>query len=348
MASKPARRIPYKDVLTPALHHRFLTVGLIAIAIAYIEAVSLSNWDSCESWLSSCVSASAELTDASAVLWSWFPIGPTGIRAFFLVVAGVLVLVLRIHQNHVGLRTSDSAFQILLNHFLRFQTVETIATYILSAALFSQVYLWCVPEKRSMGWITYHTGDRARLNERAVFFTAHFLLLGFFHGLAHLYTDADCMLLGYVKPNDKVGKSGADIPRRFRDILPTICIDTMNRCLVCIILGFLFYTLLLRAAFWRLSLFFLRPLFYNLPKTNMMPTTWTFLSFWMFLRCLIASLMLVFMWTATNTAFTVFLVDQPLKDGKPLTTEVKDANGCLLNGLKSKKQKIQVRPIPKG
>lgn len=59
-------------------------------------------------------------------------------------------------------------------------------------------------------------------------------------------------------------------------------------------------------------------------------------------RCWVASLFLLFVWTVANVAFTIFLVKEPLKNGKPLTSESKDPNGSLLNGLKSKKLRIKV------
>jgi nucleoporin NDC1 len=63
---------------------------------------------------------------------------------------------------------------------------------------------------------------------------------------------------------------------------------------------------------------------------------------WLMLRCILASFMLLFAWMAGNTAFSIFLVKEPLKNGRPLTSESKDPNGSLLNGLKSKKLSIKV------
>ncbi len=50
------------------------------------------------------------------------------------------------------------------------------------------------------------------------------------------------------------------------------------------------------------------------------------------------------MWMLGNSAFSIFLVKEPLKNGKPLTSEAKDQNGSLLNGLKSKKPVIKALP----
>ena len=42
----PVRRAPYKDFLQPALHRRFTSTATILLAIAFVEAVVLSSWDS--------------------------------------------------------------------------------------------------------------------------------------------------------------------------------------------------------------------------------------------------------------------------------------------------------------
>lgn len=42
------RKAPYKDFLQPALQRRFLSTALVALAVAYFEAVLLSPWNSCQ------------------------------------------------------------------------------------------------------------------------------------------------------------------------------------------------------------------------------------------------------------------------------------------------------------
>ncbi len=42
------RRAPYKDFLQPALHRRFSSAALIVLGVAYVEALLLSSWSSCE------------------------------------------------------------------------------------------------------------------------------------------------------------------------------------------------------------------------------------------------------------------------------------------------------------
>ena len=48
------------------------------------------------------------------------------------------------------------------------------------------------------------------------------------------------------------------------------------------------------------------------------------------------------LWDTCNTAFTLNMGEEPLKYDKPLTNDSQDPNGSLLNGLKSKKEIVQV------
>ncbi len=49
------------------------------------------------------------------------------------------------------------------------------------------------------------------------------------------------------------------------------------------------------------------------------------------------------MWEFANAAFGVFVSQEPLKKGRPLTDDTKDSNGSLLAGLKAKKNFPRVR-----
>ncbi|KAJ4307213.1 Nuclear pore complex subunit [Collariella sp. IMI 366227] len=158
MAAATVRRSPYKDFLQPALQRRFATASLFVLAIAYAQALLLANW--------------------SSLLWSWFPLGPTGIRAVFFFFCAISIIILRIAQYHPGLRTSDSGVHTLFAYAPKFQTLETLFTYVTSAYFFSQIYLWSLPEDTGLSWITYYTVDRARLNEKPIFLTTHLVLLG--------------------------------------------------------------------------------------------------------------------------------------------------------------------------
>ncbi|EAA34381.1 hypothetical protein GE21DRAFT_3113 [Neurospora crassa] len=318
MASASVRRPPYKDFLQPALHRRFSTTALILLVIAYVYAIGLARWNS--------------------FLWSWFPIGPTGFRAAFFWFSGSLILILRIAQYHPGYRTSDSAFDTFLKHWRNFSTLETILTYAFSAWLFAQVYLLSQPKDSGLEWVTYLSYDRQRLNEKAVFITTHLVMLGVYQAIRHLYLDIDRLLLGVAKPSEKaVRNNNSDVGtlmKKFWGEMPSIFLQSLNQTLASLILTLVTYPFL-RKVVWRLSLFFFRP-FFNLPKTNYVPYSWP-VSFKSATSIILASTMLLIVWIAGNTAFTMFMVKEPTKDQRPFTSGSKDPNGSLLNGLGHRK-----------
>ncbi|KAK0674736.1 putative nuclear envelope protein ndc1 [Cercophora samala] len=324
------RVLPYKDFLQPALQRRFATSGLVILVIAYLEALLLGSWDS--------------------FLWAWFPLGPAGIRTFFFFLCGVLIIILRIAQHHPGVRTTSSPFATFLDSLRSFNTLETIITYAFSAWAFSQVYLWCVPEDAGLEYISYYHADRARLNEKTVFLTTHCVLVGVWHGIRHLFADVDRLQYGIAKPPnpdpteaDKNaiaddGDSNTQL-QKLAQKLPEIVVFTLTQALTSTTATMIAYSLFLRGFVWRFTMSLFRPV-YNLPKTNMTPMALPF-SFPIILRCLWTSVLLTFVWTLGNEAFSLFMVKNPLKNNKPLTSESKDPNGSLLNGLKAKKLSIQ-------
>lgn len=297
-------------------------------------------WVTMEAWIP-LLGIDAQTTNHDAlplVLWSWFPIGPTGIRAAFLWFSGSLILILRIAQYHPGYRTSDSAYDTFLKHYRNFSTLETIVTYAFSAWLFAQVYIFSKPQDSGLEWVTYLSYDRQRLNEKAVAFTTHFAILGAYQAIRHLYVDTDRLFLGVAKPSEAGVQNNTDVGtlmKKFQGELPKICGEALNQTVASAILTLAIYPFFLRKPVWRLSLFFFRP-FFNLPKTNYVPYSWP-ISFSSFFSMVLASFMLLLVWIAGNTAFTMFMVKEPTKDQRPFTTGSKDPNGSLLNGLKHKK-----------
>ncbi|KAK4202559.1 putative nuclear envelope protein ndc1 [Triangularia verruculosa] len=317
------RVLPYKDFLQPALQRRFATSGLVILVIAYLEALILSSWES--------------------FLWAWFPIGPAGFRTFCFFVCGVLIIVLRIAQHHPGARTTSSPLATFLDSLRSFNTLETILTYAISAWGFSQVYLWCMSEDAGLEYISYYHADRARLNEKTVFLTTHCVLVGVWYGAKHLFQDVDRLKYGIAKPqsadgNDDDKDSNTQL-QRLAQQLPEIVVETLTQALTSTTFSMVAYALFLRGFVWRFTMSLFRPV-YNLPRTNMTPHTLPF-SLPIILRCLWTSVLLTFVWTLGNQAFSLFMVKNPLKNNKPLTSESKDPNGSLLNGLKAKKLSIQ-------
>ncbi|KZL77477.1 nuclear envelope protein (nucleoporin protein Ndc1-Nup) [Colletotrichum tofieldiae] len=321
MAPATVRRAPYKDFLQPALQRRFSSTATILLGLSYVQAVLLSGW--------------------SSYFWSWFPIGPAGFRTIFLFTCGLSILVLRIAQYHVGVRASNSTFHAFTKFFFSIHTLEAFLFYSFSSALFSHVYLWALPESANLGWVTYYSGgERARVNERTLCFFCYMAISAVVQAIFHFYHDNDKLIIDVSRSEGgEVKVSGDASLNKVLGEVPAILIQSSVRCLSVAPVAGVVHMMFLRSFIWGWALFFLRP-FYNIPRTNMLPPTQPW-DLPLLFRCAVAGFLINVVWKTANHAFSTFMVKPPLKNGKPLTSESKDPNGSLLNGLKSKKDPVR-------
>ncbi|KAK8108286.1 uncharacterized protein PG998_010299 [Apiospora kogelbergensis] len=305
MPAPVSRRAPYKDFLQPCLQRRFASTLLVVLAISYAESLTLSSWTS--------------------VIWSWFPLGIAGLRTLAIFGSALFIVILRIAHPHIGLRTSHSGFHTFRQYALTLETCENILTYAISAFCFSQIYLYSVGEHAGLQWITYHSG-RARLNERALFYTVSLTLLGVFEGVMHSALDYDKLLLGSVKAKTEEEENGTAKPASKEDpfeklvkVAPRLVMRAATNSIgVCLVNYLTLYSLFFRRTAWC--------------------GPW---SVWMLFRSVLAGFLLCLLWNFGNATLTLRLSKEPLKNGQPLTAESKDPNGSLLNGLKAKKPRNQ-------
>ncbi|TEA20112.1 Nucleoporin NDC1 [Colletotrichum sidae] len=323
MAPATVRRAPYKDFLQPALQRRFSSTATILLALSYLQAIFLSGW--------------------SSYFWTWFPIGPAGIRTLVIFFCGLLIIILRISQYHVGARASNSPFDAFAKFFFSVPTIEACIIYGVTSTIFANVYLWALPQSANLGVVTYYSGDRARVNERTLFYFSYMGVSAVVQALFHFFQDDDKIIIDAARPKDGEAKSSASSSATLKNVfneMPTILIQAGQRSFANIFVTFAVYFIVLRPWIWGWALFFLRP-FYSLPKTNMLPPSHP-ADYRLLFRCFIAGVLMTTVWKTANHAFSAFMVKEPLKNGKPLTSESKDPNGSLLNGLKSKKPQIRV------
>lgn len=259
-----------------------------------------------------------------------------GIRTLFIFTCGLAILVLRIANYHVGLRTTGPGFQTVTKTLAQLRTYETFFWYGFSSLLFCNIFLWSAPAHANLTWVTYFTGGRARLNERPLFFMSYMVSCAITQTLNHYRNDTDRLVLGLTKRQGE----GSDSIKTVVGNLPAVAGSAGTGALCALPITLVLYYAILRSFIWGWALMFLR-VFYNLPKTNMLPPSWPS-DIWLLFRCLQAGAMVFFLWNVGNSAFSTFMVKEPLKNGNPLTSESKDANGSILNGLKSKKLSIKV------
>lgn len=342
MAAAAVRRAPYKDTLQPALHRRFSSTATLLLGVAYLEALALASWSSCEAHHR--IPCYEGRSNSLLVLWSWFPLGPAGIRTAFIFLCGLAILILRIAHYHVGVKTQSGA-QTLKASLLSFQTYETLFWYSISSFLFLPVYLSSLNDSSGLRWVTYFSGDRARLNERPIFLACYLGTCAVMQTIVHYQFDLDRLV--FIKPvaekEEVKAKTGGFLTgssQRIVQQFPTVFAGCIKQATSSLILAMVLYYVLLRSLTWSWALMLFRP-FYNLPRTNIAPSSWP-TDLFLMIRCVYAGALLNAVWAAGNTAFSIFMAKAPLKAGKPFSAESKDPNGSLLNGMKSKKPSVQV------
>ncbi|MBE3043976.1 hypothetical protein IMZ48_15680 [Candidatus Bathyarchaeota archaeon] len=274
--------------------------------------------------------------------WAWFPFGPVLFRTLLLTAGGFVILILRVAQYHVGVRTSNSAFHNVLHSLIQAQTYWTLLWYAVSAVTLCLPLLSSYSADSDFHWIVYRNGDRARLNEKPLFFTTYILSCAVVQALGHVFTDVDKVLLREAPK--EVDSNGQEIPLgpvgQIFGKLSGILASSIKSAVLMLCIHMSVYFIFIRRAAWGWTLVFLRP-FYNLPKSNILPPT-SPSTFHTLKTCVVAGVLVFFLWKTANMAFSTFMARKPLKSGKPLTVESKDPNGSLIDGLKSKKQYIRV------
>ena len=151
---------PYRRILTSALHRRFVHASALSLLVCYIVAFLIGEKSSCkllsDSRKDSCQSAFElnrwPLGLNPLVLWSWFPIGPCGIRSILLFISCLVVFVLRVGQMHIGARTSSSPVTTI-KYLFPIHVAQTFVWYIFSAWWFSEVYKWSCPVSAQLEWV---------------------------------------------------------------------------------------------------------------------------------------------------------------------------------------------------
>lgn len=123
---------PYRDFLTPSLHRRFTSAALVGLAACWLISISMAS---------------------PSLFWSWFPLGPAGIRTLFLFVSSLSIFVLRVAQLHFGPRTSISTFESFWNYLVSKNTILTCFWYTLSAFLYAELYIFSTAKDANLASI---------------------------------------------------------------------------------------------------------------------------------------------------------------------------------------------------
>ncbi|KAL5050328.1 hypothetical protein BDW71DRAFT_173620 [Aspergillus fruticulosus] len=322
MAAKPR---PYRRILTSALHRRFVHASALSLLVCYAISVLIG--------------------DNSSLFWALFPLGSCGIRTVLLFISPLAIFVLRVGQMHIGSRTTGSSINTF-QYLFPLHVVQTFGWYIFSAWWFSELYKWSSPINAHLEWVKRGSPhERATLNERPIYIYTYHLLLAAAQSLAHLYNDYDRVPIAITnQPAD-----GADqkthptqpISKRLQKGLQQVVRDGLLRSTVVAAVCPVLYVFFLRRRAWSFTMS-LAKLFWDFPRSAADPPSLILpVKPLLIVRTMFSGALLVICWQTTNLFFSIFLSQEPLKRGRPLTSEAKDPNGSLLNGLKAKKETVR-------
>ncbi|MCJ1401728.1 hypothetical protein MMC11_004945 [Xylographa trunciseda] len=202
--------------------------------------------------------------------------------------------------------------------------------------------MWSVPASADLSWVAEGKSyERQRLNERPIYLRSVFYMLATTQAIIHLYYDYDRVVLpiGPPGPVELPVSASNDTKTPLNQLKVTARARTISittRAVATGLLGPVFYALCIRWIAWPWTVRVAR-LMWNIQRDSVPPRFPPY-HIGLILRSITAGLMLLCIWEFSNAAFSAYVAQQPLKNGYPLTTDSRDPNGSLLNGLKSKKE----------
>ena len=279
------------------------------------------------------------------VFWSWFPFGRAAIRTGLLFIPAFMIFILRVAQLHVGIRTSFSPWQTFKAYAARFETIQTTGWYLLSAYLYSEIYIWSQSKGADMNRIKMMPKrDIPVLNERPIYLTCYLFFLALVQSLVHLYSDYDRidMPSKKTKPTSEGQPAQNIVPPsiQMQSKFPRLLARSAIRAGVMALASPFIYSFTVRNFAWSFTRFFAK-VFWNLPKSGALPAIGPF--HWSVLtRTFSSGVLLIMLWEVANALFSAYVAQEPLKNERPITHESKDPNGSLLTGLKGIKLQTRV------
>jgi nucleoporin NDC1 len=197
--------------------------------------------------------------------------------------------------------------------------------------------------------IVYRSWDRPRLNERPIYLTSTLLTFAIVQSFIHLFYDYDRVSFPVTKtvPQPSGGQSAqATVPPlvQLKAGMPQIVSRALQRAILTATASPLVYAIFFRRTAWSWTYFFAKAV-WKLPKASTLSTIPP-LHILLLLRGLTSGFMLLFLWEIVNQTFGLYVAQEPVKRGKPLTEGTRDPNGILLNGLKSRRDVTKVRELP--
>lgn len=207
----------------------------------------------------------------------------------------------------------------------------------------------------SMSLMNLRHWEKKRLNERPIYIRSILFLSALLQTIFHLYYDYDRVYLPKVLRQVETSQ-GPEITtekklevhtslrphtlvspwEQVKAAAPLVLQRVILRSTAMAISGPFIYAIFIRHRAWHLSLS-LAQLLWDMPAaailSHLPPSP-----IWLVLQSLYAQFLLLLIWESSNTLFSAFVAQEPLRKGQLLSDESRDPNGTLLNGLKSKRE----------
>ena len=175
-----------------------------------------------------------------------------------------------------------------------------------------------------------------------------FFVLAIVQSGLHLYYNYDSVTLPVTKA--KIDAISGQPPKQehpifqMKVLLPSLLRKVCIRAVGVAIFGPIAYTgtPFIRRAAWSGSLYY-NALLWDVPNSQLsyIPP----FHYSLILRSCTSSAFLITLWEFSNAIFSAYLTQEPMKREQPLTSDSKDPNATLLNGLKARRDIIRVSSI---
>ncbi|KAL1597504.1 hypothetical protein SLS59_007536 [Nothophoma quercina] len=264
-----------------------------------------------------------------------------------LFIPALTIYLLRIAQWHVGPRQTLTRAETFQKYFLRKNTVLTLAFYAFSAWLYNEIYTWSRTGKDKLNFTELgRAHERLKLNERPLYLRFLFFVLAVAQTGVHLWRDYDRIDVPAMQPKKLGDDATAEMalkrgpkPRvMLAKKLRSMFLTSATLSLFVAVAGTTLYFVGPRHLIWEYY-YSLSRQFISLSKTSRPTGLAPFAP--LVARFVVEGTLLVLLWEFVNKAFDLYIAQEPLKNNKPITSDSKDPNGTLMNGLKSKKEAVK-------
>jgi nucleoporin NDC1 len=119
--------------------------------------------------------------------------------------------------------------------------------------------------------------------------------------------------------------------------VPRLLLRVFTKSVSAMIIGLIAYDYIYRQFLWNWAFSTLQYT-YDFPRNSQPRRSGVPAVYELEFKFLVHAFLLTFLWDIINYVFSALIVAQPLKNGKPITSDSKDPNGTLLSGIRSRRQ----------